>query len=244
MLDRESSADREDVVRDPRPLVRRTGDDGFRIATERFPLHDAAMGESLPSQNRPVHLARRDTSVERAAEMLNVPLDPLSTAERLDYIGREIELLEGAVNHARLAGRSGGVSQREKDFLHFLVLILGNVQSAHAFLRNQAHLESEEHSFLTHYLGIAEDEVDLTATIFRRRSEDIIAGLWQLLRMAHGPYRMLQAENLAEMDETGRSRYETACARAREYLVAHYPLPAPPDADPSPVTVGPTALPH
>jgi hypothetical protein len=184
------------------------------------------MGEEIPNRNRPVHLARRDTSVARAAEMLNTPLDSLSTAQRIEHIGRVIALLEGAVAHARLAARSGAVSQREKDFLHFLVVILGNVQSAHALLRNQAHVESDEHSFLSHYLGIAEDEVTLAAANFRHRSEDLMAGLWHLLRMSHGAYRMLQEENMAQFDEDGRARYEVACTHARRALGERYPLPS------------------
>ncbi len=188
--------------------------------------HDTGVSETssgadvIVRRNRPVHAARRDVCVERAAELLTMPLEHLDTDARIGHVGRIILLLETALHQAELAGRGGGVSQVENDFTHFLRLILANVRSAEAFLSNQTHLESDEHSFLTQLLGIGHDEIVLSAMNYRRLSMEVLAGLWQMLRLMHVPYRALQSQNQAEFDAASRERYQSAAHQLREELAA------------------------
>ena len=169
-------------------------------------------------RNRPVHVARRDACVERAAELLATPLEPMDTPARISHVARIIRLLETALAEAELAGRGGSLAKIEQDFTHFLQLILDNVRSADAFLDNQAHLESDEHSFLTKLLGIGPDEVAVSAMNYRRLSSEVLAGLWQMLRLMHVPYRAVQQENRAQFDEAALERYELAYAAMRREL--------------------------
>ena len=198
------------------------------------------MSESFADLNRAVHLARRDACVERAMELLYFPIESMGTHERIAHVGNVIALLECALEHATRAGGSDRAIAKEHDFRHFLLLILGNVESVYAFLKNQEHLESEEHSFLTQFLGISEDEVTLSATNYHRRAEDMLMGLWQVLRMAHGPYRSLQQQNTSAFDESDRERYQRAYLSFREELMAKYGVIAVPNADAPPPAVPPT----
>lgn len=178
----------------------------------------------IARRNRPVHVARRDACVERAAELLIMPLEHMDTGARIGHVGRVIHMLEKALSEAELAARGGPVSQIEQDFAHFLNLILANVRSADAFLENQAHLESDEHSFLTKFLGIGPDEIALSAMNYQRLSVEVLAALWQMLRLMHVPYHTLQQKNQGEFDEADRIRYQTAYQQLRGELQAQ---PAP-----------------
>ncbi len=179
--------------------------------------------DRMVRRNRPVHVARRDACVERATELLIMPLEHMDTGARIGHVGRVIHLLEKALAEAELAARGGTVSEIERDFAHFLHLILANVRSADAFLENQAHLESDEHSFLTKFLGIGQDEIALSAMNYQRLSIEVLAALWQMLRLMHVPYHALQQKNQSEFDEPDRGRYQTAYQHIRGELQA---LPA------------------
>lgn len=191
-------------------------------------------GATVGGRNRPAHLARRDACVERAAELLSSSLDEMGTAARIAHVGHVIALLESAARHAMLARGAAEPGDQEGNFLHFLELILNNVRSAHAFLKNQAHLESEEHKFLESFLGVPPDEMMLSATNYRRRSEDMVAGLWHFLRMMHVPYSALKVANLAALDATAKERYHRAYGIYREELAAKYTIPSAPPAAFSP----------
>lgn len=149
-----------------------------------------------------------------------MPMEHLDTDARLGHVGRVILLLETALQQAELAERGGGVSKVEHDFTHLLRLILANVRSAEAFLANQTHLESDEHSFLTQLLGIGHDEIVLLAMNYRRLSMEVLAGLWQMLRLMHVPYRAMKSQNQTEFDAAAQERYQSATRRLREELAA------------------------
>ena len=186
--------------------------------------YDARMGEDLASLNRPVHLARRDACIERAAELLNAPMDQVSSQQYLGRISFVIQLVREAVIHAKLAGRAGASREREKDFFHFLGLLLRNVESAHGFLASEVHLESEEHSFLARYLGTSADEADLSALNYRRWAQDIILGLQHMMRMALGPFRQLQEEDQHHLPVSDRERYALSVESFRNDVLRRFPL--------------------
>jgi len=177
--------------------------------------------------NRPVHAARRDAVVERAVELLALPVDHLDIAGRIDHVRRIIRLLERALGEAELAVRGGGVPRLELEFTRFLRLLLDNVRSAAALLENQAQLESAESSFLRDFLGIPREEIELSAMNYRRLSIEVLAGLWQLLRLLHIPYSQLRRENRGEFDASQAERYESAYRAMRSEVAEAEPPPAP-----------------
>jgi hypothetical protein len=163
--------------------------------------------------NRPALLARRDAAVEQAVETLYRPVQSMDTQGRLAHVNSILALLKTALVYADRAAHSERATQKEKDFRRFLELVLGNVESVEALIRNQAHFQSEQECFLSQFLGSDAEAATLSATNFQRRSEDMLHGLWQILRLSHAPYRALQAENLASLTAEERERYERGYGR-------------------------------
>lgn len=159
--------------------------------------------------NRPIHLARRDVHFERAVELLYMPIHELDTDARIRHVEKVLNLLRIAQHHAFLATKSAGTAQAEHDFLRFLNLISHNVQSAHSMMQHQTHLESEE-GFLCQFLSASQEECALPALHYRRRADDILQGVWHLLRLAHRPYRELQHANSHGLSPQELARYRRA----------------------------------
>jgi len=163
--------------------------------------------------NRPALLARRDASFERAIETLYRPVHSMDTQARLAHIDGVLSLLKTARACADRAAQSDRTTQKEKDFRRFLELILRNVESVDALLKNQEQFQSEQECFLSKFLGNHAESATLSAINYQRRSEDMLHGLWQILRLSHAPYRSLQEENLADLTAEERERYHRGHAR-------------------------------
>ena len=174
--------------------------------------------------NRPIHLARRDVFFERAVELLYVPLQNLSTADRIKSSDVILSMLKTAETHAFFAIQSSGTVAQESDFLRFLRLISDNVKSAHAMMQHQLHLEAEE-SFLCQFLNATPEQCVLPAMHYQRRAEDILQGLWNVLQLAHTAYRSLQASNLQKLTEDERARYRKAYDSFRHDATTRYTVP-------------------
>jgi hypothetical protein len=177
--------------------------------------------------NRPIHLARRDAFYERGVELLYLPLQEMDTATRITLLKRVMAVLATARKHAFFASRSLRSTEREKDFLHFLELIYDNAASMASMMEHQGHLEGAE-SFLCQFLNTSKEQCQLPAMHYRRRAEDLMGGLWQLLKLSHAPYRSLQKEftDLAAPEE--RQRYQRAFASFREESRSRFPAPGQP----------------
>lgn len=170
--------------------------------------------------NRPVHTARRDACFERALDLLSNPSQELDTPARLQHVNRILSLLQTAEHHGNFAVKSPRVSTQEKDFLHFLRLIVHNVQSAQAMIQHQGYFEGEE-GFLCQFLGVSPQECALPAMHYRRRADDIFQGLWHLLTHARRPYMQLRQATEASLNPDELQRYR----RARESALAEMDKP-------------------
>lgn len=171
--------------------------------------------------NRPIHLARRDVYFERAVELLYMPTQELDTNQRIQHVDKAISLLKTSVAHAFLATKSAGTTNQEQDFLRFLNLVSHNVQSAHAMMQHQTHLEHEE-GFLCQFLSATPEECALPALHYRRRADDILQGVWHLLRLAHRPYRDLQRANTEALPAEERKRYQRAYDSFRTEVASRF----------------------
>jgi hypothetical protein len=174
--------------------------------------------------NRPIHLARRDVFFERAVEILYIPIQNISTADRIKSAEVILSMLKTAEMHAFFAIQSSSTVTQESDFLRFLRLISDNVKSAHAMMQHQLHLEAEE-SFLCQFLNATPEQCVLPAMHYQRRAEDILQGLWNVLQLAHSAYRSLQTANLQKLTEDERARYRKAYESFRNDVTTHYSIP-------------------
>lgn len=179
--------------------------------------------------NRPVHLARRDVYFERAAELLYRPVQEMDTEQRIRHVDHVLNLLKTSILHASLAAKSAEHPDREQDFLRFLNLISHNVQSALAMMQHQSHLEREE-GFLCHFLNATAEECALPALHYRRRADDILQGVWHLLRLAHHPFHSLQKTTTDELKTEDRTRYQKAYQSFRSEVIVRFPAEAPASA--------------
>lgn len=174
--------------------------------------------------NRPIHLARRDAFYERGVELLYLPLQEMDTPTRIAHMQRVMEVLATARKHAFFASRSPKAFARELDFLHFLELIFDNVDSMLSMMEHQGHLEAAE-SFLCQFLNTTREQCQLPALHYRRRAEDLMNGLWQLLRLSHAPYRALQKEFTENANSSEKERYKKAFTSFREESQTRFPVP-------------------
>ena len=174
--------------------------------------------------NKPVHLARRDVYFETAVELLYMPIQEMNTQRRLEHVERVISLLKTSETHAFFATLSPSATSSEKDFLHFLRMITHNVQSAYSMMQHQSHLEADE-GFLCQFLSARQEECALPAMHYRRRADDILQGLWHLLRLAHKPYHELQQAGLNMLNEEEKGRYQKAYQSFRDELTAAHAVP-------------------
>lgn len=170
--------------------------------------------------NRAVHIGRRDALVERAVALLSVPTETLDLSGRIAHVEQIITLIERSLHECALANRAGEAPPMERDFAHFLQLILENVRSAAAFLKSTAQIESREQTFLHQYLEVARDDVELAAMNYRRLSADVVGVLWQMLRLLPIPYRALQQAAQQAFNEDEAERYRLAYESLRNELAS------------------------
>lgn len=175
--------------------------------------------------NRPVHLARRDVFFARAVELIYVPLQEMTTASRLHHMAHVLALLRTALSHAAAAMRAGNALPREREFTKVLQLILDNVQSVHAMMGHQFQLESED-GFLAQFLGTTHEDSLVPAMHYQRRAEDILQGLWHVLRLADVSWGLLKKKSLETLNAAARSRYDRAAASFEEEVRGKYVIPS------------------
>lgn len=194
-------------------------------------MESAATPQEPNHRNRPVHLARRDAYFERAMDLLSRPMDGLDSRERLECVSQISASLNKARDHAFFAARPECAGHQEAEFHHFLDLKLKNVDSAIAMIQHQIELEQEE-GFLCRFLRTTTEECRMPALQYRRRAEDILQGLWHMLRLAHSTYFALRQANLAELCADEQARYQRAYASFQEEARQRFPIrPSPPAAE-------------
>ncbi len=181
-------------------------------------VNDRSSGFDPVRRNRPVHIGRRDALVERAVALLSTPTESLDLVQRIAHAEKIMALIERALRESALANRSGEAPPMERDFAHFLQLLLENVRSAAAFLKSTVQLESREQTFLQEYLTVAREEVELAAMNYRRLSADVFGGLWQMLRLLPIPYRALQETARETFGPEDIERYRLAYEGLRSEL--------------------------
>jgi len=174
--------------------------------------------------NRPIHLARRDAFYERGVELLYMPLQDMDTQTRIRHLSNVMAVLAIAHKHAFFAARSVISSHHEQEFMKFLDLIYDNAKSMYSMMEHQGHLEGAE-SFLCQFLNTTREQFQMPAMHYRRRAEDLMGGLWQLLKLSHGPYRSLQNDFKETSDPNEAERYQKAFASFREESQTRFPAP-------------------
>lgn len=176
--------------------------------------------------NRPVHLARRDVFFERAVELLHMPLGSMDTDQRINHLEKVKAFLGCSEEHGVFGMRSSHVLPQEKDFVHFIKLVQESVISVLSMIQHLQHIRAEE-GFLGRFLRGSGKELFQPAQHYERRADDIMQGLWQMLRLSHVPYQSLHREQFSGFSQDESRRYRLAETAAREEAMLAYAPPLP-----------------
>lgn len=206
---------------------------------QRAVLEDPPMSSSsviYPAQetnNRAVHLARRDAFFTRALELLCIPFHHIDLKQRLLNVTQVLACVQMSRKHASFAAQYEGAIPREDEFIHFLDLKIENIDSLAAMLQHQAHLE-EETNVLSSFLGITREQSLLPAFHYQRRAEDILQGLWHLISQAQSPYHNLRKACIDSLNDSDKERYERALTHFQQEAQEKHRAPPPPLTSPQP----------
>lgn len=174
--------------------------------------------------NRAVHLARRDAFFERAMDLLCQPIEALDAEARVEHVRHVYTALCKARDHAAFAVKWASTTEKERDFVRFLELKARNAESAIAMLQHQIELEKEE-GFLCQFLAASQEETLLPAQQYRRRAEDILQGMWHLVRRSQATYSKLSRLNREGLPIQEQDRYQRAYKSFQDEALTRFPNP-------------------
>ena len=159
--------------------------------------------------NRPVHLARRDISFEKAVAVIASQQPAFGGGPGVENYEEVLFLLRTARQHARFAIRNAGRNSHDEQFSLFVNLLAGNVKAVLSMINLKGMVESTQGSSFS-FLGVNEASAGLQAEEYQRRANDIVRSMQNTLRLAEEPFEKLKAENRASFSEEETLRYEKA----------------------------------
>jgi hypothetical protein len=159
--------------------------------------------------NRPVHLARRDISFEKAIHLISSQQPNFGGALDMENYEEVLSLLRNARQHARFAIRNAGGNSHDEQFSLFVNLLAGNVKAVLSMINLKGMVEDAQGSSFS-FLGVNAASAGLQAEEYQRRANDIVRSMQNTLRLAEEPFEKLKTENRASFSEEERLRYEKA----------------------------------
>ena len=159
--------------------------------------------------NRPVHLARRDISFEKAVVLISGRQPGVDGAMDVESYEEVLFQLRTARRHARFAIRNAGRESHDEQFSLFVNLLAGNVKAVLSMINLKGMVESAQGSSFS-FLGVNEASAGLQAEEYQRRANDIVRSMQNTLQLAEEPFENLKTENRASFSEEETIRYEKA----------------------------------
>jgi hypothetical protein len=159
--------------------------------------------------NRPVHLARRDTSFEKAVALIARQQPAFDGSMNVETYEDVLFLLRTSRQHARFAIRNAGRNSHDEQFSLFVNLLAGNVKAMLSMINLKGMVERAQGSSFS-FLGVNEASAGLQAEEYQRRANDIVRSMQNTLKLAEEPFEKLKTENRASFSEAETLRYEKA----------------------------------
>ena len=156
--------------------------------------------------NRPIHLALRDSYYGKFLRMLKYSFEGRPLASRKKVIASLVEYLERSYTEAAGALRGVMGSQRERDFVKFLRVILDSSRAVKSMLEHEEILEQDT-SFLKRFLSGSPQAVTEARNLRRRKAEEFLLGVKLMAGIGEKEFQKLQAENFHTLSEDERRRY-------------------------------------
>ena len=175
-------------------------------------------------QNRPIHLALRDTYYEHAIQLLKDPRH-MAARELLEGDYEEILfMLRTSREHGRSAVRGNGKNEKDGQFFKFINMLAGNVKAVLSMLNLKHSIEAND-SFFFSFLEVNQASVALQAEEYERRARDIIRSIHSTLKLAADAYERLSEADYEAFNDFERDRYDKAMAYHKERIKQHPDLP-------------------
>lgn len=165
------------------------------------------MSEFHLHHNRPFHLARMVVLYEHCLDLVFRPNDQEDCHIRMRHADTVVRLLGKAAKHAQFSILTGAALEEEKEFLLFIQLNRQTALSVRSMLENECELKTEE-GYISDFLLAAETDCEISAMHFKRRSNDLLQGLANMMRLAQGPYLSLKRKFYDSMVEEYQNRYD------------------------------------
>jgi len=167
--------------------------------------------------NRPVHLARQDAFLEKAAEFFRDCLAELPYKQKAQQIDVALYCLQSAAEHGNLAANTTHTSPLEAPFLLFIRMVLFNLYSVRVIMENEHALKDRKSPLwqFLHRNGKMKDVVS-----FERSGELLLQDVAHLFGMVEAPFRDIQATLAGEMTANERERYLRAYNGLKQHLTA------------------------
>lgn len=159
--------------------------------------------------NRPVHLAHRDISFEKAVVLISSQQQIHGGDLHVDAYEEILFLLRTARQHARFAIRCAGKNSHDEQFSLFINLLVGNVKAVLSMINLKGMVENAQESSFS-FLGVNEASAGLQAEEYQRRASDIVRSMQNTLRLAEEPFEKLKVENQASFSAEEILRYDKA----------------------------------
>ena len=175
-------------------------------------------------QNRPVHLALRDTYYEQATALMRDPKH--MTVRQLDASDYEeiLFMLRTAREHGHFAVRNDQKNEKDGQFNGFINMLAGNVKAVLSMLNLKYSVEAEDGFFFA-FLDVNHASVALQAEEYERRARDIIRCMHNTLNLANHAFEELKQANNDSFGDAERERYDKAVMHHKQLLGQRSDLP-------------------
>jgi hypothetical protein len=168
-------------------------------------------------QNRPVHLALRDSHYEHATELLKFPKNHAEQKIDAAAYGNILCLLRTARRHAEFAVRDNSKNEADERFCSFINMLIGNVKTVLSMLDLKHSVEVEDGFFFS-FLHANYASVSLLAEEYERRASDILRCMRTTLDLASEAFAELKQANQNAFSTAESERYRKARAHSEGAL--------------------------
>lgn len=172
-------------------------------------------GNPVYDLNRPVHLARCGTFIEKSRELFEECIGKTPPKRRLQCIDATLYYLHSALEHATLAAKSTRTNPLEDSFLAFIRMLASGIYSARFLLDIELQL-ADDKSPLWQFLH-RRGKVKQTVR-FARTGQQLLEDAEHLFQVSGEPFEELHQTLLESMSAEERARYQLAREGLRGHL--------------------------
>lgn len=167
--------------------------------------------------NRTFHLGRQGVFFEKIAELARSDFSGLSPSEWIEKVDTMLFYLEGAMEHASMAGKAGNPDPIETAFTHFLRALLHRLTALNALMRCALEAEDTQHP-LFNMLSQQDPPAEWAILDYMNFGRNILKEILFLFDVAGGQLQAMRKDQIANLAPEEQERYEKAQDSLRKTL--------------------------